>query len=57
MIEGNERGVSRVFTGSLSNPSGQTVTVDFETANGTAVAGADYTALTTQTLTFIPGRP
>ncbi len=43
-----------VFTVSLSTPGSQTVTVDFATADGTAVAGTDYQA-TSGTLTFAPG--
>ncbi len=42
------------FTVTLSNASSQTVTVNFATANGTAVAGSDYTARS-GTLTFSPG--
>ena len=42
------------FNVSLSNPSLFTVTVDFATANGSATAGADYTAQT-GTVTFEPG--
>jgi hypothetical protein len=42
------------FTASLSAASGQTVTVAYATANGTAVAGSDYTAAS-GTLTFGPG--
>ena len=38
----------------LSGPSSQTVTVDYATSNGTAVAPADY-ASTSGTLTFDPG--
>ena len=38
----------------LSAASGQTVTVNYATANGTATAGSDYTA-TNETLTFNPG--
>ena len=38
----------------LSNPSHQTITVAFATADGTATAGADYTA-TSGTITFNPG--
>lgn len=38
----------------LSAPSSQEVTVDFETSNGTATAGSDYTA-TSETLTFPVG--
>lgn len=42
------------FTVTLSAPSATTVTVDYETVGGTAVAGSDY-ATTTGTLTFAPG--
>ena len=42
------------FTVSLSRASSQTVTVDYATSDGTATAGADYTA-TSGTLTFVPG--
>lgn len=38
----------------LSFPMGEPVTVDFATADGTAIAGADYTA-TTGTVTFAAG--
>jgi hypothetical protein len=42
------------FTVSLSNPSYQTITVSFATADVTATAGSDYIA-TSGTLTFNPG--
>lgn len=42
------------FTVALSAASGKTVTVDYATANDTAVAGSDYIA-TSGTLTFAPG--
>jgi Ca2+-binding RTX toxin-like protein len=42
------------YTVSLSSSSTQTVTVQYSTANGTALAGSDYTT-TTGTLTFNPG--
>ena len=42
------------FIVNLSNSSTSTVTVDYATANGTAVAGTDYQA-TSGTLTFAPG--
>ncbi|HYG80781.1 MAG TPA: Calx-beta domain-containing protein, partial [Pyrinomonadaceae bacterium] len=45
-----------VFTVKLSAASGQTVTVKYATANGTAAAPADYTALALTTLTFTPGQ-
>ncbi len=43
------------FTVTLGSPSGQTVTVDYATANGTATAPLDYTAVVTTTLIFAPG--
>jgi hypothetical protein len=43
------------FNVSLSTASGQTVTVNYATADGTATAGSDYQA-TTGTLTFSPGQ-
>jgi hypothetical protein len=42
------------FTVALSAPSSDTVTVEFTTANGTAVAGNDYLAAN-GTLSFAPG--
>lgn len=41
------------FTVSLNNASSETVTVNYATANGTAIAGSDYVA-TSGTLTFNP---
>jgi hypothetical protein len=43
-----------VFTVTLSANSASTVTVNYSTADGTALAGTDYTA-TSGTLTFNPG--
>src|SRR5205814_822720 len=54
--EGISGTVNAVFTVSLSAASAQTVTVDYATANGTAVAPSDYAALTTTTRTFTPGQ-
>ncbi len=55
VTEGNSGTVNAGFTISLSAESGKTVTVDYATADGTTTAGADYTALVTETLTFAPG--
>ena len=44
------------FTVSLTNPSAQVITVNYSSANGTAIAGEDYTA-NSGTLTFNPGDP
>lgn len=43
-----------VFTASLSSPSGKTVTVAFNTSDGTALQDVDYTPAA-GTLTFAPG--
>ena len=37
-------GAVLVFTATLSHASSRTVTVDYATSDGTAVAGSDYTA-------------
>ncbi|MBU0500294.1 MAG: retention module-containing protein [Gammaproteobacteria bacterium] len=50
----NEDDGVAVFTLSLSSPSGQTVTVDYDTASGTATEWADFADLQ-GTLTFDPG--
>src|SRR5262249_55174724 len=44
VLEGNSGTTNVVFTVSLSAPSGQNVTVNFASADGTALAGQDYTA-------------
>jgi Calx-beta domain len=51
--EGNA-GATFTFPVTLSNPSVQTLTVDYTTADNTATAGSDYVA-TSGTLTFPPG--
>jgi hypothetical protein len=52
--EGNSGTTPFTFAVTLSAPSASTVTVSFATADGTAIAGSDYTA-TSGTLTFNPG--
>ena len=42
------------FTVSLAQASGQTVSVQYATSNGTAIAGTDYLPAS-GTLTFAPG--
>jgi Tol biopolymer transport system component len=52
--EGNTGTTSYDFMVTLSNPSDQTVTVEYATADDTASA-TDYTAVPTTTVTFLPG--
>jgi hypothetical protein len=51
VTEGN----ASVFNVTLSAASGQQVTVQYSTTNGTATSPADYTSATNATLTFVPG--
>ena len=55
VIEGNIGTTNVSFDVTLSAASGKTVTVDYGTADGTAVAPTDYAA-TSGTLTFTPGQ-
>ena len=55
VVEGNTGTSSAGFTVSLSNPSFQTITVNYATANDTATAGSDYVA-TSGLITFTPGQ-
>jgi len=55
VTEGDAGTVDAVLTVTLSATSGQTVTVEYATANGTAIEPDDYTEITTTTLTFAPG--
>jgi len=54
LAEGDSGTVDAVFTLLLSGASGQTVTVDYATADGTATAGSDYLSASGK-LTFLPG--
>ncbi len=57
-VEGNAGTTNFMFTVSLNRDAadtGETLTVDYATANNTATAPSDYTAKTTTTLTFAPG--
>jgi hypothetical protein len=51
----NEAAGTVTVTVTLSAASGQTITVDWATSNGTAIAGSDYTATNGQ-LVFTPGQ-
>ena len=55
VVEGNAGTVNANFTVTLSAPSGQTVSVNYATADGTATAPADYTSLS-GALIFSPGQ-
>ncbi|HLA79296.1 MAG TPA: Calx-beta domain-containing protein [Vicinamibacteria bacterium] len=55
VIEGNTGSATATFTVTLSAASASTVTVTANTANGTATAGTDYTAVVGQLVTFAPG--
>ena len=50
-----EAATSATFTISMSAPVAGTVSVKAGTANGSAVAGSDFTALAATTVTFSPG--
>jgi hypothetical protein len=54
VAEGDAGTSSLSFTATLDAPSGKRVSVDFATADGTAVAPADYSAAS-GTLSFAPG--
>jgi Calx-beta domain/Right handed beta helix region len=55
VVEGTGGTVNAVFTVSLSGASAQAVTMGFQTANGTATAGSDFTAAS-GSLTFTAGQ-
>ena len=54
VTEGNSGTVNATFTVTLSKPTNVDVTVRYDTANGTAIAGSDYTA-TSGTVTIPAG--
>lgn len=56
VVEGNTGTTNANFTVSLSAPSGQTVTVNYSTANGTASSASDYTSTPFAVLSFAPGQ-
>src|SRR3954451_6866899 len=54
VYEGTTGSVQPAFTVTMDAPSPNTVTVNYATSNGSAVAPDDYTAVS-GTLTFVPG--
>ena len=56
VTEANTTAVTALFTVRLSAASTEEVTVNYATANGTAIASADYTALPVTQLIFAPGQ-
>ncbi|MFM7577050.1 MAG: Calx-beta domain-containing protein, partial [Microcystaceae cyanobacterium] len=54
IVEGSSNNQVVAYTVSLNAPGTQTLTVQYATSNGTAIAGSDYTS-TSGTLTFAPG--
>ena len=54
VTEGNDGTSTAIFTVTLDNPSSKEISLDYATADGTAIAGSDYIA-TNGTLTFAPG--
>ena len=54
LVEGNSGSANLTFTVTLSAISGKTVTVNYATANGSALAPSDYQG-GSGTLTFAPG--
>ena len=54
VTEGDSGTVTAFFTVTLSSESGKTITVDYDTMDGTAVSTADYNSAS-DTLTFTPG--
>jgi ribosomal protein L35AE/L33A/predicted secreted protein len=53
--EGNSSTTTYTFTVTLAPASNQTVTVNYATADSTATAGSDYTAIASTQLTFLAG--
>ena len=55
VVEGDAGASNATFTVSLSGPSALPVGVIYNTANGSATAGSDYSAFVDSSLTFNPG--
>ena len=54
LAEGDSGTTNFDFTVSLTHPNANTVTVDVDTVNGSAISGSDFVA-NSQTVTFAPG--
>jgi len=54
VVEGNVGTTNMIFAVTLAVPSAQTITVNYATSDGSAIAGSDYVA-TNGVLTFPPG--
>ena len=54
VVEGNVGTTNMLFAFTLNVPSAQTITINYATANGSALAGTDYSA-TNGVVTFAPG--
>jgi hypothetical protein len=52
--EGNGGTTNFVFSVTLDRTTSKTVTLSYSTQDGTATSGTDYTAISNQTLTFMP---
>lgn len=55
VLEGRAGTTQALFAVALSQPATNTVSVTYATANGTAVAGSDYTGISSTVLTFAMG--
>jgi alpha-tubulin suppressor-like RCC1 family protein len=55
-VEGNSGTRLATYTVRLDRPYGKTVSVKYQTVNGTATAGTDYTAKALTTVSFTPGQ-
>ncbi len=56
VLEGNAGATNLLFSLSVFPPSSQTITVVYETADGSAIAPSDYRAVTNGSVTFSPGQ-
>ncbi|MAT99985.1 MAG: hypothetical protein CL608_22825 [Anaerolineaceae bacterium] len=57
VTEGDSGMVTAVFTVTLSHASEKMITINYSSANDSAIAGEDFTAVPASVLTFNPGDP